>query len=137
MKASGHGALHIPQDTLEHRQMRLSRVVHEETHMLNSVGEIQMGQREVLESTYEAAVLGSILHWSAIRSGELSSSVHRCRYRVTLGHAGTLEQIHSILALGEEEATRGPCDSNPEKVMEVPKICHGELVLKKLGDAPK
>jgi hypothetical protein len=117
--------------------MRLVRVVHEETHLLNGVGEVWTSQREVLESTSEAAVLGSILHRSAVRSRELGASVHRSRCRVTLGHAGALEQIHSVLALGEEEAARGPCDRDPEEVMEIPEIFHGELGLKDLGDALK
>jgi hypothetical protein len=56
---------------------------------------------------------------------------------VTLGHAGALEQIHSVLALGEEEAARGPCDKDPKEVMEIPEICHGELGLKEPGDALK
>jgi hypothetical protein len=53
---------------------------------------------------------------------------------VRLGHAGTLEQIHSILSLGEEEAAGSPRDRDPEEVMELPEICHGELRVKKLGD---
>jgi hypothetical protein len=117
--------------------MRLAWVVHEETHLLNGVGEVQTSQREVLESTSEAVVLGSILHRSTVRSRELGMSVHRSRCRVTLSHTGALEQIHSVLALGEEEATRGPCDRDPEEVMEISEIYHGELGLKEPGDALK
>ena len=56
---------------------------------------------------------------------------------MTLGHASALEQIHSVLALGKEEAARGPCDRDPEEVMEIPETCHGELGVKEPGDAPK
>ena len=56
---------------------------------------------------------------------------------MTLGHAGTLEQVCSILSLGEEEAVGGPRDTDPEEVMELPEICHGELRVKKPDDAPK
>jgi hypothetical protein len=59
------------------------------------------------------------------------------RGRVTLSHAGALEQIHSVLALGEEEAVSGTRDRDPEEVVKVPEICHGELKVKELGDATK
>jgi hypothetical protein len=48
VKSGGESALDIPQDALEHRQMRLSRVVHEKTHLLNSIGEVRTSQREIL-----------------------------------------------------------------------------------------
>ena len=64
-------------------------------------------------------------------------SVYRSRRRVTLSHAGALEQIRSILTLGEEEAVRGTRDRDPEEVVKIPEICHGELGVKKLGDATK
>ena len=121
MKPSRQSALHIPQDALEHCKMRLSRVVHEKAHLLNCVGEVRTSQREVLQGASEAAVLGGILHRSAIRSRELGTSVHRTRCRVTLGHAGTLEQIHSVLVLREEEAVSRACDRDPEEVMKAPR----------------
>jgi len=64
-------------------------------------------------------------------------SVYRGRRRVTLSHAGALEQIRSILMLGEEEAVRGTRDRDPEEVVKIPEICHRELGVKKLGDATK
>lgn len=56
---------------------------------------------------------------------------------MTLGHAGALEQILSVLTLREEEPVRGTPDRDPEEVMEIPKICHGELGVKELGEVPK
>jgi hypothetical protein len=56
---------------------------------------------------------------------------------VTLSHASTLEHICSILTLGEEEAVGGTRDRDPEEMMKIPKICHGELGVQKLGDATK
>jgi hypothetical protein len=54
---------------------------------------------------------------------------------MTLRHAGTLEQIHSILALRQKEAVSRTRDRDPEKVMKIPEICHSELGVKELGDA--
>ena len=52
---------------------------------------------------------------------------------MTLGHAGTLEQVHGILSLGEEEAVRGPRDRDLEEVMELPEICHGDEAVKMMS----
>jgi hypothetical protein len=48
VKPGGEDALDVPQDTLEHRKVRLARVVHEETHLPNGIGEVRTSQREVL-----------------------------------------------------------------------------------------
>jgi hypothetical protein len=56
---------------------------------------------------------------------------------VTLSHAGALKLVDSILSLGEEEAVGGTRDRDPEEMMKVPEICHGELGVKGLGDATK
>jgi hypothetical protein len=56
---------------------------------------------------------------------------------VTLSHAGALKQVDSILSLGEEEAVGGTRDRDPEEMMKVLEICHGELGVKGLGDATK
>jgi hypothetical protein len=56
---------------------------------------------------------------------------------VTLGHAGALEQVRSILTLGEEEVVLGTRDRDPKEVMKVPEICRGELEVKELGEVTK
>jgi len=56
---------------------------------------------------------------------------------MTLSHAGALEQVHSVLALRQEEAVSRTRDRDPEEVMKIPEICHGELGVKELGDATK
>jgi hypothetical protein len=48
-----------------------------------------------------------------------------------------LEQVRSILTLGEEEVVLGTRDRDPKEVVKVPEICHGELGVKKLGEATK
>ena len=56
---------------------------------------------------------------------------------MTLSHTGALEQVHSVLALRQEEAISRTHDRDPEEVMKIPEICHGELGVKKLGEASK
>jgi hypothetical protein len=52
------GALEVPKDALHNREMRLTRVVHVEAHLLDHVGNVGPGEGEVLESPSQA-VIGS------------------------------------------------------------------------------
>jgi hypothetical protein len=70
--------------------MGFARVMHEETNLLNCIGEIRASQCEILQSTCEAAVLSDICYGSAVHSRKLGMSVHRGRCRVALSHSGTL-----------------------------------------------
>jgi len=45
---------------------------------------------------------------------------------VALGHASALEEFHSVLALREKKPTGGPRDCDPEEVMQIPEISHGQ-----------
>ena len=56
---------------------------------------------------------------------------------MTPSHVGALEQVHSVLALRQEEAIRRTHDRDPKEVMKIPEICHSELRVKKLSEASK
>ena len=94
---------YVAHDALQSSKMRLLRIVHEEAHLLNCIRQVGSSQCEVLKSASETPVLRLISNRGAIRRGELGPSVNRCRCRVTLGHAGTAKEIHSILALRQEQ----------------------------------
>jgi hypothetical protein len=46
---------------------------------------------------------------------------------MTLGYAGTLEKLNSILALQEEQLVRGARDGDAEEEMECTEVSHCEL----------
>jgi len=48
-----------------------------------------------------------------------------------------LEQVHSILALRQEEAIYRMRDRDPKEVMKIPEMCHSKLRVKELGEASK
>ena len=54
---------------------------------------------------------------------------------MTLGHAYPLKKVQRVLPLGEEEPVGGTCDEDPEEVVEIAKVRHGELRVQTLGDA--
>jgi hypothetical protein len=43
--------------------------------------------------------------------------VTKYHYRVTLSHASPLEDLDSVLVLGQEHVVRGVCDIDVEEVM--------------------
>jgi hypothetical protein len=56
---------------------------------------------------------------------------------VTLGHASPLKKLDCVLSLGQEQPVGGVLDGDVEEVMEIPKICHGELGVEPIDDALK
>jgi len=56
---------------------------------------------------------------------------------VTLGHASPLKKLDCVLSLGQEQPVGGALDGDVEEVMEIPKICHGELGVEPIDDALK
>ena len=54
---------------------------------------------------------------------------------MTFGHARLLKKIHRVLPLAEEEPVGGASDGDPQEMMELPKVRHGELRVKATDDA--
>jgi hypothetical protein len=50
------GVLEVLKDALRGREMGLTGVVHVEAHLLNRIGNVRLGEGEILESPNQAAV---------------------------------------------------------------------------------
>jgi hypothetical protein len=127
VKSEGEGALHVAKNLLDLCEMWLVGIMHEETDLLNRVGQVGAGQCQVLKGTSKTPVEGGVGNRGAVRSRQLGTSAHRSRGRVTLSHAGTLKKILGVLSLRQKQATGGVRDGDTEEVMQCAKICHGEL----------
>jgi hypothetical protein len=110
VEASRQGALHIPKDAPDQREVSFARVMHEEAHLLYSIGQVGASERQVLERAGETPVRAGISDRGARRGRELGTRVNRCRCRVTLGHARLLKKVHGVLPLAEEKAVGGASD---------------------------
>jgi hypothetical protein len=99
VKSEGEGALHIAKNPLDLCEMWFARIVHEETDLLNSIGQVRVGQCQVLKGTSKTPVEGSVSNRGVVRSKQLGTSVHRSRGRVTFGHVGMLKKILGVLSL--------------------------------------
>ena len=97
--------------------MGVTRGVHVETHLLNSTLKIRSGESQILKSTYNGPVEGSIRRWRALKSRNLGFHVNRSSNRMTVEHASTLKELVRVLLLMKKEAIQSPNNLNAKKVM--------------------
>jgi hypothetical protein len=93
--------LKIAQDALHGRQMGLLRIVHMQTYLLCSIGDIGPCEGQVLESPCNAPKLGSVLNMRSGVCSELRLEVDWSRARLTVSHGHTLD-VQRVGALVEE-----------------------------------
>lgn len=79
-------------------------------HLLDSVGNVGLGEDEVLKCRGKTRVASGISHRGAIIGGGLALSVHRSRAELTVSHASMLEHVDDVLVLVGET---GPRTSGP------------------------
>ena len=118
----------VAQDTLQCSKVRLTRIVHMQANLLNNVSDIRSGESEVLQGTCKTPELRSDLNRWAI-SRQLGVGVHGSRARLALGHASALQDIQHVLPLREEKSCATAPDMHPQKVVQLTKILHAELLL--------
>ena len=118
----------VAEDMLESSNVWLARIMHVQANLLNSVSVIQPGECEVLQGTCKTPKLRGVLNrWTISR--QLGVGVHGSRARLALGHASALQDIQHVLSLREEKACAMAPDMHPQKVVQLTKILHAELLL--------
>jgi hypothetical protein len=73
-------------------------------NLLDDVGDVGAGERQVLEGPGEAPELSRTSNRRPKSGGGLGLCVHRRRDQLAVHHASTLKDVESELALGEEES---------------------------------
>jgi hypothetical protein len=117
--------------------MRFPRSMHVETCLLNSMSNVWVSERQVLESTSIATVLCGISEKRTLCGRKFAAHINGSGAGVALDHASTLQELNGILALRKDHARRRPSDRDPEKEGQGAKICHGELGVKPLRELLK
>jgi hypothetical protein len=82
--------------------MRLPGIVHMEEELLDDVGDIWAGERQVLEGIGEAPELSWISNMRPKSNGDLGICVHKHQDRLAVHHASALKDIESKLVLNEK-----------------------------------
>ena len=91
MYAVVHGAFDVAENPFYQIEMRLPWRMHVETRLLNGMSDVGARERQVLQGTGIAAVLGRISEERAVFSGELAADVDGGRAWIAVYHASTLE----------------------------------------------
>jgi hypothetical protein len=73
--------------------------VHMEAHLLNSVGDVEPGEGEVLECACQAPVRRRVGDRGAVVFRELRLGVNRRGAGLAVGHASPLQDVEGVLAL--------------------------------------
>jgi hypothetical protein len=82
----------------------LSWIMHVEADLLDGVGDIEAGERQVLEGPGEAPEVSRISNRRPRLGEDLGLRVHRRRNRLVVHHASSLKNIESKLTLSEKES---------------------------------
>jgi hypothetical protein len=103
--------------------------MHVEADLLDSVGDVGAGERQVLEGPSEAPEVSRISNRRPGLGGDLGQLVHRWWNRLAVHHASSLKNVESKLTLSEEEPASLMLYGDSQEMMEGPEILHGEFSL--------
>jgi hypothetical protein len=99
------------------------------TNLLDGVGDIGAGERQVLEGPDEAPELSRISNRRPESGGDLGLRVHGRQDRLAIHHPSALRDVESELTLSEEESIYLMLYGDPQKIMKRVEVLHGELPL--------
>ena len=97
--------------------------------LLDCIGNVRVGECQVLKGAREATICSGVSHRGASCSGHLGTSVNRSGAWVTAAHAMTFKNVEGVLPLGEDEGVLMVLYRHAEEVVQQPKVFHGKLLL--------
>jgi hypothetical protein len=119
----------VEQDVLHSRQVGLPGVVHMQTNLLHSVGDVGSGECQVLKSTGDTPKLGSILYRRPRVHSKLRLDVNWSRTRRAISHGRTLKNFRCVGALVKKQPIWVALNGDAEEVVKGPTILHGKFLL--------
>ena len=108
--------------------------MHMETDLLNNVGEVRPDEGEVLQSAGQTPVGSRISHRITQSSRQLRLSVDWSGAGLAISHPSLLQNIEGVLPLVQKDTRRARLNSDAQKVVELTKILHSELLLQRGDD---
>lgn len=108
-----------------------------EAHLLNSILELRSGKCEVLKSTNNRPVEGSIRSRRPICGGELGLRIDRRGRGFAIKHPSAVKKLMSILPLVKKEVIRTSHHLDPEEVVQRTQVLDGELSAKMISELTK
>ena len=92
-------ASNISQNLLESGQMRLPRIMHMKTDLLDSICDVWTGEGQVLQCAGSTAEVGRISYRNTTIRRELGICINRRGTRLAVRHASSLKDLHDVLML--------------------------------------
>jgi hypothetical protein len=96
----------IPPEPEEDPEVRLPGIMHVEVDLLDDVGDVRMGERQVLEGPSKAPEVNQISNRRPGLGRDLGMCVHQCRNQIAVHPASSLKNIDNKLTLSEEGPIR-------------------------------
>jgi hypothetical protein len=103
VEAKVQGASQIVYDALHRGEVRLPRIMHMKANLLDGIGDVGAGERQVLEGPGETPELSQISNRRPGSGGDLGLPVHGHQDQLVVHHASALKDVESKLTLNEEE----------------------------------
>jgi hypothetical protein len=129
VEAEVQGASQIAQDVLHRGEVRLPEIMHMKANLLAGIGDVEVGKYQVLEGPDEAPELSQISN-RRLRSGEdRRMCVHGRWDRLAVHHVSALKDVKRELTLSEEESIDLMLYEDPQKMVKMDDVLHGEFSL--------
>jgi hypothetical protein len=112
---------------LHRDEVRLPEIVHMKANLLYIVGDVGVGERQVLEGPSEGPELSWISTKRPRSDGDLGLRIHGHRDRLAVHYASTLKDVESELVLSEEGSICLMLYGDPQKVVKRVEVLHGEV----------
>jgi hypothetical protein len=103
-------------------------IMHVKADLLDGIGDVRAGGRQVLEGHSEAPKVSRISNMRPELGGDLSLCVQRRQNRLAAHHASSLKNIERTLMMSEEEPVHLMLNVDSQKMMEGSKV-HGKFPL--------
>jgi hypothetical protein len=129
VEAEIQGASQIAQDVLHRGEVRLPEIMHMKANLLDGIGDVGAGERQVLESPGEAPKLSRISSKMPGSGRDHSLHVHVCRDWLAVHHVSALKDVERELALSEKESTCLMQYRDPQNIVKRVEVLHGEFLL--------
>jgi hypothetical protein len=105
--------------------------MHMEVDLLDDVGDVGAGEHQVLEGPGEAPELSQISNRRPESGRDLGLRVHGHRDRFAVYHGSVLKDVESNLALSEKESIYLMLYEDPQKMVKMADVLHGEFSLER------
>jgi hypothetical protein len=97
--------------------------------LLNGIGYVRPGERQVLKGTSQTAISRGISNRRVRFCRNFSTSINGGGARIAVAHAMAAKDVQDVLPLREEHGVLVALNSHAKKEMEGTKVLHGKFLL--------